>query len=556
MAAKIFSGVAVLKQWHLAEFWEIIADAIPEAPAIVEGDRRDDWRTYEQRSARIAAALKAQGIAFDTKVALCGYNSKAYLEAQFAILKLRGVPVNVNYHYGETELEYLLDNADAEAIVFDAQFGARIAAVRDRLPALKTLVEIDDGSGLHLEGALRLEALARDFEPLPRQAYSPDDVFMFYTGGTTGQPKGVMFRQGDFIEICLAGYVVRGLELPDSAAALADVVRVLQRDGAAPVTIPACPFMHGAGLWAGVFMTHNVGGSVVIYRNEKFDVDRLWALAEREHATDIVIVGDAFARPMVAGLERAVAAGRPVDLSALRVIFSSGVMFSKEVKEALLSFADIVIRDTMGATEGSMAGMEVSRASPPAETSRFFPNPNTKVFLEDGIEVVPGSDEVGLVANGGALPIGYYKDEAKTAATFRIINGRRYGVPGDYARIAADGSLILVGRGSGCINTGGEKVFAEEVEKVLSAHPDVEDCLVTGAPDERFGQRVVALVSLTGSRDVGQDDLIAFVRRSLAGYKAPRQIIFVDAVQRGANGKPDYKWAKAVVDQDVVVAPA
>ena len=543
-----------MKQWNVAEFWEIIADAIPEAPALIEGDRREDWRTYDHRAACLASALKARGVGFETKVGICGYNSKAYLEAQYAVLKLRGVPVNVNYHYTEAELEYLFDNADAEAVFFEAQFGPRIAAARDCLPKLKTLIEIDDGSGQHLEGALRFEEMVTGSDPLPRHSdYTPDDIFMFYTGGTTGFPKGVVYRQGDFIQICLASFIVRGLPHPQSAEELTEVVRRLQREGDAPITIPACPFMHGAGLWAGVIMTHNVGGAVVLYRNEKFDADRLWALVQQEKATEIVIVGDAFARPMLASLDRAIAAGRPIDLSALKVIFSSGVMFSQEVKQQLLSHADIVIRDTMGATEGSMAGVEVSRASPPGETARFMPNPLTKVFLDNGQEVTPGSDEIGLVANGGPLPIGYYKDEAKTAETFRMINGKRYGVPGDYARIGADGSLILVGRGSGCINTGGEKVFPEEVDKVLIGHPAVEDCLVVGAPDERFGQRVVALVAPVAGAQIVQEDIIAFVRQSLAGYKAPRQVIVVDKIERAANGKPDYKWAKAVAQERVAM---
>jgi len=545
-----------LKQWHLAEFWEIIADAIPDMPAVIEGDLRLNWHSYEKRAARIAAGLVAAGVGFDAKIGLCGYNSLSFLEAQFGILKARAVPFNVNYHYTETELEYLFDNAEAEAVIFEARFGPRIARIRDRLPNLKLLIEIDDGSGHHLEGARRLDDLIAANEPLKRLSYSPDDVFMFYTGGTTGMPKGVVFRQGDFIEICLAGFVVRGLPIPQTAEELANVIRSLQQDGDAPITIPACPFMHGAGLWAGVFMTHNVGGCVVIYRNDKFDPQRLWALAQRERATDIVIVGDAFARPMLAALDAAAAAGQPIDLSALKVIFSSGVMFSREVKERLLAHADIVVRDTMGATEGSMAGIEVSRRSPPGETARFMPNPLTKVFLEDGREVTPGSDEIGLVANGGPLPIGYYKDPEKTAATFRIINGRRYGVPGDYAQVAADGALILVGRGSACINTGGEKVFAEEVEKVVAAHPEIEDCLVVGAPDERFGQRVVALVAVRPGADIAHDDLVAFVRKRLASYKAPRQTILVEKVQRGANGKADYKWARSVAAQIGVAAPA
>jgi fatty-acyl-CoA synthase len=273
---------------------------------------------------------------------------------------------------------------------------------------------------------------------------------------------------------------------------------------------------------------------------------------EAAGVTFISIVGDAFARPMLKALEEAAAAGRPYDLSSLRRIRSSGVMFSREVKEGLLAFADISILDTMGATEGGMGTSVVSRASPPRDTARFAMNPTTRVFGEDGREVRPGSDEIGMIANGGLTPLGYYKDPEKSARTFREVGGHRYSFPGDLAKVAADGSLILLGRGSGCINTGGEKVFPEEVEEALKAHPGVADCLVVGTPDERFGQRVTAVLALQrrGDRASGGNPdeaaLIAFARTRIAGYKTPRRVILVDEVRRAPNGKADYAWAKAV----------
>lgn len=543
-----------MKEWNVAEYFEVVADAVPDAPALIEGDRCDNWRTYEERSARLAAALDDAGIGHDTKVGLYGYNSKAYVEAQFAIFKVRGVSVNVNYHYTESELIYLLDNSDAEAIVFDARFGSRVAAIREHLPNLKTFIEIDDGSGEHLPYAKRFEDLIESFDPLPRREYSADDIFMFYTGGTTGSPKGVVYRHGDFIQICLAPLAIHGYDIPKDAAELTTIVQNLRRDGLAPRMLPTCPLMHAAAMWGGIFMPHNIGGCAIIFRNEKFDADRIWTLTEKNRATDIMIVGDAFARPMLKALHEAVEAGRPYDLSSLKVIYSSGSMFSREVKSGLLSFADILIRDSMGATEGSMAGIETTRATPPSDTARFMPNPTTKVFLEDGREVTPGSGEMGLVANGGPLPIGYYKDPAKTEATFRMINGKRYGVPGDYAKIDADGALILMGRGSGCINTGGEKVFPEEVENALCAHPSVADCIVVGAPDERFGQRVAAIILPADAAVIDEAELISFARENLAGYKTPRQIVIVDAFQRKANGKQDYNWAKQVIENSSAMA--
>ncbi len=533
-------------RWHFASVWEAVADAVPDAPALVEGEVRRSWREYEERAARIASGLAASGLGVGAKVGLYAYNSNAYLEAHFGAFKIRGVPVNANYRYTAHELVYLLDNADAEGLVFDARFGERVTAIREHLPKLKVLIEIDDGSGEHLEGAIRLEALIAAHAPLPRQDYSEDDIYMLYTGGTTGMPKGVMYHQGEFSQALLSGYDFRGLPRPTTREELMAAVRALHAEAAAPRSIPACPLMHGTGLWLGVIIPHQLGGCAVVFRNEHFDAGELWDLVEREQVTDIAIVGDAFARPMLNALEAAKAAGRPHDISSLKQIISSGVMFSREVKEGLLAFADIVIVDGMGATEGGMATAVVSRAAPPGETAKFIANPTTKVFDEHDKEIAPGSDQIGMIANGGFTPVGYYKDPVKSAATFREIDGHRYSFPGDFAKIAADGTLILLGRGSVCINTGGEKVFPEEVEEALKAHPDVYDCLVVGVPDERFGERVTAVLSPRKGQALDEAGLIEFARARIAGYKTPRRIIVVGEVQRAANGKADYKWAKSV----------
>jgi fatty-acyl-CoA synthase len=281
-------------------------------------------------------------------------------------------------------------------------------------------------------------------------------------------------------------------------------------------------------------------------RSNHFDADELWRVVERDRVTDIAIVGDVFAKPMLTALRDAAAHGQPYDVASLKWMFSSGVMFSREVKQGLLEFADVTILDSMGATEGGMASSIVNRATPAGETAQFVKNATTKVFTEDGREVAPGSDEIGMVANGGAAPIGYYKDAAKSAATFRIIDGHRYSFPGDFAKVAADGSLIFLGRGSSCINTGGEKVFPEEVEEALKVHPDVADCLVVGVPDDRFGERVIAVLSPGPARTLDPAALIGFVRERLAAYKAPRQVIIVDEVRRAPNGKGDYPWARSV----------
>ncbi len=528
--------------WHFAHLFETVAALVPDKPALIEGQLQRSWREYEDRAARLASLLADHGIAPDAKVALYAYNSPQFLEAQFAVFKARAVPINVNYRYVEEELAYLFDNADVEAVFFDARFAPRLAAIRDRLPQLKLFVQIDDGTGEELPGALDYEAAIARHDPLPRLAYSEDDIYTVYTGGTTGMPKGVMYRHGDFVK-GVAGFLL-GPEIEPTPEIVIGAIRMLETAGQLPIAFPACPLMHGTGMWLGGFAAHSFGGAVATLRDERFDPDRVWSYAAEVGANAVVIVGDAFAKPMLAALRSAIDRGEPHDLSALKAIISSGAMFSAETKQGLLEHLDIEIRDAMGSTEGSMGSSIVSRAEPPGPTARFMIGPNTKVFDENDEEIAPGSDKAGMIANGGFTPVGYYKDPEKSAKTFRTIKGHRYSFPGDFARVAADGSLILLGRGSVCINTGGEKVFPEEVEEALKAHASVWDALVVGVPDERFGERIVGVISASPGQAIDEPALIEFARTRLAGYKTPRQLVVVDQVARAANGKADYKWAR------------
>lgn len=529
--------------WHFADLFEQVAARVPDRLALVEGTTRRTWREYEDRAARLAGALAAAGIKPDTKVALYGHNSAEFLEAQFAVFKARGVPINVNYRYVEEELAYLFDNADVEAVFFDARFAPRLAAIRDRLPGLKLFVRIEDGSGESLPGALDYEALIATSARLPRLDYSEDDIYMIYTGGTTGMPKGVMYRHGDFTR-GIASFKL-GPEVEPSLEVLMAMVDQIAAAGPAPVVLPACPLMHGTGMWLGALGTHAIGGTVALLRDEKFDPHRIWSHVAENRINAVVIVGDAFAKPLLGALRDAVAGGAPYDLGSMMGIISSGAMFSTETKLGLLEFLDIEIADAMGSSEGGMGSAIVSRANPPGETARFAFNPTTRVFDENDEEVQPGSGKIGMIANGGAGPIGYYKDPEKSAKTFRTIRGTRYTFPGDFAQVDADGTLVLLGRGSVCINTGGEKVFPEEVEEALKAHASVWDALVVGVPDERFGERIVAVISPAPGQTIDEGELIAFARTRLAGYKMPRQLVVTDKVERAANGKADYKWAKA-----------
>ncbi|MEO5901857.1 MAG: AMP-binding protein [Ilumatobacteraceae bacterium] len=535
-------------EMHFATIWESIADQIGDQPALVHGDTRRTWAEYEERAARIAAVLVAGGLQPDAKVGLLMYNGNEYLEAQFGVLKMRGVAVNVNFRYLDDELVYLLDNADSEALVFHSSLADRVARVAARLPQLKVLVEVDDTDGRGLRtvpGALAYEEALAGHEPMPRIERSEDDVYMLYTGGTTGMPKGVMYSMGGitagFVE---SSFPIFGLTPTADAAAIAPMVASLVAAGNPVVSIPCAPLMHGTGVWLGAIMPHLAGGTVVTLLSRSLDADEVLTAIQRERATTMTIVGDAFSKPIVAAIDAAIAAGRAYDTSSLKLIISSGVMWTAEVKHEVIERVEQAwLIDAIGSSEGSM-GISITMKGMAASTGQFSRNPTTKVFTEDGREVAPGSDEIGMVAAGGFVPIGYYKDEVKSAATFRTIAGVRYSFPGDMARVAPDGSLILLGRGNKVINSGGEKVFPEEVEEAVKRVEGVRDALVVGLDHPKFGQAVTAVASLEDGASVTEAQVIAAVKGELAGYKAPKRVVFIDEVPRGANGKADYAAAK------------
>jgi 3-oxocholest-4-en-26-oate---CoA ligase len=533
--------------FHFASAWEVIADVVPDRPALICSQPRGtvcrSWREFDERASRLAGVLDAHGLGRGAKVGLYLHNCNEYLEAQYGIFKVRGCPINVNYRYKADELVYLLDNADAEALVFQGSYAMRIWEIKDRLPKLKLLIQVDDGTEALLHGALDFEQTLRRAAPLPRVERSPDDLYMLYTGGTTGLPKGVMYPGGQFSFFLAAmGAAGRGIAPPER---LADLPRVVAQVAAPPVSLPACPLMHGTGMWLGSMLPLMLGGTVVTTPKLGLDPDLLWGLVEEHRVTDLVIVGDAFARPMLAALDEAAARGQPYDLSSLAQIVSSGVMWSAEIKRGLLEHHDMVLADVMGSSEGGMGSSVTTRESRPG-TARFALNEGVRVITDDGRFVEPGSGEIGKVATSGFVPLGYYKDAAKSAETFREVGGIRYSFPGDYATVEADGSITLLGRGSACINTAGEKVFPEEVEEAVKRHPGVEDALVVGVPDPRFGEQVIAVASRAAAADdVAEPALIQFTRDHLAGYKVPKRVLFVERVQRAPNGKADYKWAKA-----------
>jgi fatty-acyl-CoA synthase len=532
---------------HYATLWEAIADSIGDQEAIVCGDQRRTWSQWDDRASRLTAAFGDAGLGADSKVGLYLYNGAEYLESQFASFKGRGVPVNVNYRYLDDELLYLLDNSDAEALVFHSSLGDRVSRVMERADKVKLWVAVDDG-GDPVPGAVGYEELIAGHDPAPRIDRSEDDVYMLYTGGTTGMPKGVMYQIGGMLQGFIAlGFPALGLgnPEPDEIPAL---VSKLWSEGAGTTALPACPLMHGTGMWLGAMIPQSAGGRVVLLTSRSFDAHELWRVAQQESANQLVIVGDAFAKPMLRALEEARDQGRPYDLTSVKLLVSSGVMWTSEVKQQLLDWHDFVLIDAIGSTEGSMGTQLTSRGNV-GKTARFEMSPTTRVFTEDGRQVEPGSGEAGMVAAGGSVPLGYYKDDTKSRATFKTIDGVRYSFPGDWALVEADGSLTLLGRGSNCINTAGEKVYPEEVEEAVKRHPDVIDCLVVGVEDEKFGQRVTGVASLRPGSEASAGSLRDFTREKLAAYKVPKQLVVVERVQRAPNGKADYKWARDVVEK-------
>lgn len=539
----------MIAQFH--KIWESIADAIPEDDAVVQGDRRVSWAQYEDRASRLAQSFLDAGLGRDSKVGMFMYNSPEYCETNFAALKIGGVPINVNYRYLEDELAYLLDNADIEAMVFNTSLGERVAHIADKLPNIKKWIHVHDDPAVDLPSeSVSYDDVLAAHEPAARRESDGDEIYMFYTGGTTGMPKGVMYSLTDFTTFFMSSYPAQlGLEPIEDPATIAAIVARLSSSGGLPPAMTCAPLMHGTGCWLGLMVPHMFGTPAVLLESRSLDPAEVWSTIERESVGSTVIVGDAFARPLLRALDDQ--PGR-WDVSSLGIIVSSGAMFSTEVKQGLLEhIPNMMIADALGSTEGSMGAAMTTKDSPATETAKFVLTPTSKVFTEDDREVVPGSGEMGMVAAGGLMtPLGYYKDPEKSARTFREIDGQRWSFIGDWATVEADGSITLLGRGSVCINTGGEKVFPEEVEEVLKLHGSVVDAIAVGVPDDRFGQAVQAVVEVADEAAFDEAGVIDHVKASLARYKAPKRVFPVASLERAANGKIDYKrWTAFAQDQ-------
>jgi acyl-CoA synthetase (AMP-forming)/AMP-acid ligase II len=544
--------------YNLADLFEHTADVLPDREALVCGDETRTYAELEANSNRLAHHLAASGVQPDDHVAIYAANSIEWVEALLAIFKIRAVPININYRYVESELRYLFDNADVVGLVYREEFGPRVAAVIDEVPSLRHLVMIPDGSGASqagLEPVRYDDALASGSPERDFPERSGDDIVMIYTGGTTGMPKGVMWRAEDIFFALIGGTD------PFTHEKVADEFEQSRKaaESFGPLTFMSTPpLMHGAAFASCLMQMFQGNRNVLV---ERFDPVEVWRIVSDKGVNSILIVGDAMGRPLIEALEALEADGEDLDLSAFISLSSSAAVFSPTVKDRFLArFPNLVLTDSTGATEAGFTGI---RTVGKDDTAMKGGGPTVQpgldtVVLDDDLEVVAaGSGVIGRLARGGNIPLGYYKDEAKTAATFLLAkDGRRYAVPGDFASVEADGTITLLGRGSVCINTGGEKVFPEEVEATLKAHPAVFDAIVVGAPDERWGQRVTALVQIRDGQLLDTDDLDRHARENLAGYKVPRLVVEVPEVLRSPSGKPDYPWALQLAADEAAKAGA
>jgi fatty-acyl-CoA synthase len=535
----------VQQELNIAELQEALGAEFPEREALVFRNRRFTYGQWNERTRRLGNYLHGLGLGChrprgelagwesgQDHLALYLYNGNEYLEGMLGAYKARVAPFNVNYRYVDDELVYLLNDSGARAIVYHAEFAPRLDAVRDRVPSLEHFIQVADDSGeALLPGAVDYEAaLADSSARRPDVEWSPDDLYILYTGGTTGMPKGVLWRQSDILFAALGGGAHTSLD---------DILAAAQQGGMR--MLPAAPFMHGAGHWI-AFTALNGGHTCIIQDDVKrLDPADIWSVCEREQVNFLQIVGDAFGRPLLDELERG-----SYDLSALQILLSGGAPLNASLKQAFLEHVPhLSVVDGLGSSETGGQGSHISSRDAGAATGRFTPGPDNVIVDESMTRVLePGHDGLGWWAKRGRVPLGYLGDEAKTQKTFVTIDDARYAIPGDRARHLSDGTVELHGRDSVTINSGGEKIFAEEVEHAIKSHPAVYDAVVTGRPSERWGNEVVAVVRLRDGMQASESELIEACGAHLARYKLPKAVVFRDEILRSPSGKADYRWAK------------
>ncbi|MCV6980366.1 acyl-CoA synthetase [Mycolicibacterium pulveris] len=532
---------------NIADLAEHAIDAVPDRVALICGEDQLTYAQLEEKANRLAHYLIDKGVKKDDKVGLYCRNRNEIVIAMLGIVKAGAILVNVNYRYVEGELKYLFENSDMVALVHERRYADRVANVLPETPGLKTVLVVEDGSsedfkrygGVEINEALSQGSPDRDFGER-----SADDIYLLYTGGTTGFPKGVMWRHEDIYRVLFGGTDFATGEFVKDEYDLAKAAT----ENPPMIRYPIPPMIHGAtqsATWMSLF-----SGQTTVLAPE-FEPDEVWRTVEKHKVNLLFFTGDAMARPLLDALLAQQAKGKDYDLSSLFLLASTAALFSSSIKEKFLELLpNRIITDSIGSSETGFGGTSVvAKGQQNAGGPRVTIDHRTVVLDEDGNEVKPGSGVRGLIAKKGNIPLGYYKDEKKTAETFKTFNGIRYAIPGDYATVEADGTVTMLGRGSVSINSGGEKIYPEEVEAALKGHPDVFDALVVGVPDPRFGQHVAAVIQPREGARPTLAELDAFVRNEIAGYKVPRSIWFVDEVKRSPAGKPDYRWAKEQTEQ-------
>jgi 3-oxocholest-4-en-26-oate---CoA ligase len=538
------------ENWNYGDIFDAVGQVVPgDRAATIHGDRVVSWGEFNTRTNNLAQAMLDGGAVAGDKIAFYMRNRAEYCEALVAAFKARLTHVNVNYRYIENELIYLLDNADATVCVYAAEFAPQVQHIRDQLPLVRQWIEVDDGhAGLADVFAYEDYVLGGNGAPLQMTRQSTDQFFI-YTGGTTGMPKGVMWSHDALWNVTGGGgNKAAGIAPCADVAEFAERVKI---NPAPPVSLPLPPLMHGTGLLSALIALVN-GGTVVTTPGKGFDPEQALEAIDRHKVTAVAIVGDAFARPLVETMDTN--PGK-YDFSSVVSMNSSGVMWTTEMKQGLLRHNEnLMLADGFSSSEAIGMGSSVMTKDQTIEVAQFTIGPTCKVFDEDDNEVLPGSGKSGMVAVAGFLPDGYYKDQEKTDKTFKVIDGVRYSIPGDYVKVEHDGSLTLLGRGSNCINTAGEKVFPEEVEEALKFHESVSDCLVVGVKDDKWGQSITAVVELQPGFELDEIALRDFSREHLAGYKIPKRILARESLERAPNGKANYKLIKDFAEAELGLA--
>lgn len=533
-------------EFNAADIFEGVVDRVPDREAIVHGSTRLTYKELDARSNKAANALKKLGIKKGSHVGIYAFNCVEWLEIMLGAYKLCAIPININYRYVEEELKYLIENADMEAIFYHKQFSKKLENIKGQLPLLKSFICINDYSDDEnvIDESFDFENLiANEDESRLRVQRSGDDQYILYTGGTTGMPKGVVWRMEDVL-MTLGGGIdaVTGEKYP-TPEAFAD--KCLQDQ---TIALALAPFMHGGAQWQS-FNAFFSGWKLIINDQISFDADYIWEVVAKEKVMNLTIMGDAMGRPLCDALPKAIEKG--LDLSSLFVLSSTASVFSATIKDTILEFLpNLFLIDAVGSSETGATGVNIHTKDGKLKDSGGGPKFTKPDFSEilnlDTKEIIPPSDTktIGYLARKGHVPLAYYKDEEKSKKTFIDVNGERYSIPGDMAKYEADGQMTLLGRGSVSINSGGEKIFPEEVEMALKVHPNIFDCLVVGVKDDRWGQKVVAVIQRREDIEISLEEIKEVASKYIASYKMPKAIVFSELIERAPSGKPNYQWAQ------------